>query len=534
MDMKKKKDKNLFARLPLFVLIISAYPSLALLSTNIREVDPSAVYRPLAFSILGGIILALLLWLLLKDWARASVAALVIILIFFSYGHIVRMLIDRFDPAYNRAIQIGLYVVAIAIGYFALRWTIKRQGGFGSWTPILNTISLILILFPLFQIFSIDRTSPNQPGESASTPVPGDNSQGSSSSASPQPKDSALYPDVYLIILDGYARQDTMLETGYDNSPFLGTLEEMGFFVAQCSRSNYRATLLSMTAALNMDYLWRAIPNTGPADTNATPLYDALLHSRVRSDFEERGYSTVGFESGYQWDEWTDADHYVTLPDDLAYGDLPRTSITEFEYIFLRNTAVYPFFENSGLAVQRYYRHYNRVLFQLDELPKVATSIPGPKFVYAHIMAPHTPFIFLPDGSLNTDSRYYNLENGTPSNSSLWTDGYYKSIEFLNSRMLDILDRIIKDSKVPPIIILQGDHGYLVREHRYNNLMAFYFPNGGNQSLYDTITPVNTFRLVNNLYFGTDYNLVKDFSIDADFGRPYAKKTVKPYPETCP
>jgi len=531
------KGKSHFGRLPFFVLIFSVYPSLALLSTNIREVYPSVVFRPLVISLLGGFILALLLWSLLKDWTRASLGTLVVLLFFFSYGHIARLLIDRFDPDYNKFIEIALYLFILVIGYFAFRWIVKRPTGFMDWMGFLNTIALVLILFPLFQIFSMRRAA-TRPSEDANpTPASGNvptTSQGTPTTDSSPPGRITEYPDVYLIVLDGYARGDTLMATGYDNSPFLNSLEEMGFFVAECSRTTYRSTLLSMTSTLNMDYLWRAIPNTGPADPDAAPLYEALLHSQVRSDFEQRGYTIVGFESGYQWDEWTDADKYITIRDDPANAEFPASSITEFEYIFLRNTVAYPLFENSIFAVQRYYDHYNRVLYQLDELPKVASSVPGPKFVYAHIMAPHTPFIFLPDGSLNTDSRFYNLENGTPSNSALWTEDISTGIEFLNSRMTGILSEIINNSKIPPIIVLQGDHGYLIGERRYNNLMAFYLPNGGNLSLYDTITPVNTFRLINNLYFGTDLKLRNDVSLDADFGRPYARKAVKPYPETCP
>jgi hypothetical protein len=64
--------------------------------------------------------------------------------------------------------------------------------------------------------------------------------------------------------------------------------------------------------------------------------------------------------------------------------------------------------------------------------------------------------------------------------------------------------------------------------------MAFYFPDGGDQALYHTISPVNTFRLVSNLYFGGNYELRKDLRIDADIGRPYAPGVVKPFPATCP
>jgi hypothetical protein len=149
-------------------------------------------------------------------------------------------------------------------------------------------------------------------------------------------------------------------------------------------------------------------------------------------------------------------------------------------------------------------------------------------------MIPHAPYIFLPDGSLNTDSRYYNLETGSPSNPQLEVEGYMNNIKYLNSRITPIMESIIHDSKTPPIIILMGDHGNIINERRFNNLMAFHFPNGGNDSLYPTITPINAFRLVSNLYFGTDMPLRNDVSNDGDVGRPYIQKVVPPFPEACP
>jgi len=44
------------------------------------------------------------------------------------------------------------------------------------------------------------------------------------------------------------------------------------------------------------------------------------------------------------------------------------------------------------------------------------------------------------------------------------------------------------------------------------NLIAYYFPNNGAGVLYPTITPVNTFRLVLNTYFGQDLTLLPDVS----------------------
>lgn len=537
-----KRNKSLFARLPLFVLIFSVYPSLALLSTNIREVEAGVVVRPFLVSLLGAALLVTVLRIFFKDWMRASYATTVILMFFFSYGHVTRLLSDRLDPDIYRPVQITIYLIFIALILLAVRWIHRKDPGIQGWTGPANIVAIVLILFPVVQIsgHAIGISPTTDP--SSLTPVPDRNggtnqADPGASTTTPLPAsgDPSQYPDVYLIVLDGYSRADTLEALGYDNSEFLNSLEDLGFYVAECSRSNYRHTLLSMSSTFSMDLLWRAIPNGGPSDHNAAPLYETLLHNKVRSDFEQRGYTIVGFQTGYIWDQWTDADYYlVRQADSNTNNELPASSITPFEYIFLKSTAVYPFIENSPLAVQRYYGHYQQVNFTLNELPKTAASIPGPKFVYAHIMSPHTPYIFLPDGSLNTDSRFYNTETGTPSNPKLQAEGYINNVKYLNSRMLAILDEIIKNSKIPPVIILQGDHGYVIPERRFNILMAFHFPNGGNASLYPTITPVNTFRLVSNLYFGTDLPLRNDVSNDADVGRPYIQKRVPPFPETCP
>ena len=47
------------------------------------------------------------------------------------------------------------------------------------------------------------------------------------------PHDDASHPDVYYVILDGYARADALAtHYGYDNEPFLDALRERGFVVA--------------------------------------------------------------------------------------------------------------------------------------------------------------------------------------------------------------------------------------------------------------------------------------------------------------
>ena len=63
-------------------------------------------------------------------------------------------------------------------------------------------------------------------------------------------------PNVYLIMLDGYPRADTLRnEFGYDNSAFLGGLADRGFDVSTDSRSNYNKTWLTYASMLNGAYI---------------------------------------------------------------------------------------------------------------------------------------------------------------------------------------------------------------------------------------------------------------------------------------
>ena len=53
-------------------------------------------------------------------------------------------------------------------------------------------------------------------------------------------------------------------------------------------------------------------------------------------------------------------------------------------------------------------------------------------------------------------------------------------------------------------------------------LNAFYLPGISMDAISPTITPVNTFRLIFNLYFGTDFPLLPDKSyIIKDMDHPY-------------
>jgi hypothetical protein len=98
--------------------------------------------------------------------------------------------------------------------------------------------------------------------------------------------------------------------------------------------------------------------------------------------------------------------------------------------------------------------------------------------------------------------------------------------------MVEIVPKIIANSTVPPIIVIQGDHGPTVASRprsRMSNLNVYFLP-GAEKSLYPTITPVNTFRVIFNHYFGQDLQLLKDVSLYSDYEDPFSFKEI---PNNC-
>jgi len=119
-------------------------------------------------------------------------------------------------------------------------------------------------------------------------------------------------PDIYYIILDGYGRSDILKsEFGYDNSDFLNSLRDQGFFVADCAQSNYAQTQLSLASSLNFNYIDALSDRFAPGSDDRTGLDALIHHGLVRQSLEKAGYTTVAFATGFLATELSDADYFL-------------------------------------------------------------------------------------------------------------------------------------------------------------------------------------------------------------------------------
>jgi hypothetical protein len=200
--------------------------------------------------------------------------------------------------------------------------------------------------------------------------------------------------------------------------------------------------------------------------------------------------------------------------------------LNKFEAFSLMDSPLEPLSEvfNLRLPIPSYESHEARVLFKFDQLKKVPSAVPGPKIVYAHFLIPHPPFVFDRNGKVLPQKQPYRLWDDSESagGEEDYRQGYREQVMFVNGKVLEAVDGILAKSGTPPIILIMGDHGPASMFRfdldaagcvweRTSNLYALLLPGHENDgTLYPTISPVNTFRVIFNTYFDAGLPLLED------------------------
>lgn len=313
-------------------------------------------------------------------------------------------------------------------------------------------------------------------------------------------------PDVYFIILDSYTREDVFKSFfNYDNSDFLEKLRDLGFYIPPCSQSNYSYTIASVSTTLNMDYLDQ-FNFTVPADPSSfIPYQKHFQNSLVKKRFEEAGYKIVTSDSEYPWLVWKDADVVFKLPSQNGISE----KLQPFELMYLQTTVLRYFIDQNPLAksVANKVTKYQLANYQISRLKTLAEDVSSPKFLFINLEVTHPPFVFNADGSINTDTGF--SDNLKFSDYPQFKADYIKAVQFINGQVLEIIENILANSKTPPIIIIQGDHGFRDKDYTNMNFEAFLIP-GAESYYYPTLSPVNTFRIIENVLFNSKLPLLPD------------------------
>lgn len=505
--MKLHSTLKYLASLPVAPILFSVSFVGTMFLQNITLLNVSSLFIPLIVVTLVTAVLTLLFALNYKSLGKAELFLALVVPLFFQYSTILSKIgiINRQIGPLSVDSNALLFPVFLVIYGTWFVWVWRAKKNFQNILQYLRLVALISAIFPIAQITSyVLKVRLNPPIRSSlSLPTPNTALQTSD------------LPDIYYLVPEDYAGAQVLKESfHYDNTPFLTALEEKGFYVASQSASNYPKTFLSIASSLNLEYLDGYSDHVTASDETA--LDPIISNNNVMKYLKAYGYAYYHMGSWWQSTQYNDeADENFTL--------YPQTKADTYNFlsILIDASLLHPFAQNVLKEFAPYSSDSQKrdaIIYQLEEMPKLA-RIQGPKFIFLHLIAPHGPYVFNRDcNPIGVEQTIHRYEE----------DNYVDQLHCINHKLLELITTIQESSKNPPVIILQSDegapflNGWLTPKDSWSSasdtllkkkfpmLSAFYFPGIEKSVLYPQISPVNTFRVLFNSYFQTNFEILPD------------------------
>lgn len=338
-------------------------------------------------------------------------------------------------------------------------------------------------------------------------------------------------PDIYYIVLDRYTNQDVLTNSlGFTNEEFSQFLKDQNFYLNPSAYSSYPYTTMSIASTLKASYHGDLVQKFSQSKYQVfEPYHNSILYSPVISEFKKLGYSY------YQLGNWYETSNRAPLADQIyqpeglltifgktmALSNFSKTKLLQSPYGKLIQCG----FSIGNFNVLTYAQQseIEGTESKLGILQELAQKPAGGRFIFAHLLSPHDPYFFNPDGSHSNMTS--NDNNGKPVQQK-----YLDQVKYLNQKIERIVTLIKEQSKNEAIIILQTDEGpypgVLLDEDfdgasvgekldkgnmldwsdaslkmKYGVLAAYYIPQANLTALQTAADSVNVFRLVFNTYF---------------------------------
>tara|TARA_B110000014_G_scaffold55285_1_gene37332 strand:- start:2865 stop:4475 length:1611 start_codon:yes stop_codon:yes gene_type:complete len=515
-------------------ILFSIYPIIFIFSQNIHLLPVTEIFVPAAIMILITGFTLLILGKKIDNRNKIALVISLLVIVFFSYGHVYNILndseLESSEISRHRYLLIPFFITAVLGTIYFL----KSKKLFNNATTIANGISASVIV-----IISINIVGDVSNGNFFGNPelvqneewfglgVPQQNFMNDIFPGNIEEtiiknewKGKENVPDVYYIILDEYPNNESLKKFyNFDNNEFLTFLENSGFYVVDNSFSNYPTTIQSLSSSLNMEYLDVLTTEVDVNSQNYHFLNQLLSDNVVMQKFSLLNYEIINIGS-----IWGPNGEFKNA----------GTNLCEFKEVNF-DSLIRELLEKSMISYF-YERHFEQlrraqIMCEFNEFSNFNTNTEQPKFVFAHFLLPHAPYIFGPNGE--------HITPGNSLNSEPWNErnAHVNQIKFLNKNLIEKIIPELLSSENKPIIILQGDTGSghsinwkdptdeMIFE-RMANLNVIYFPDSNYEKLYDDITPVNTFKIIFNKYFNEKYELHDDKNFWSDGENPYYYKDV--------
>jgi hypothetical protein len=479
--------------------LFALFPSLSLVADHRQLLSINRSVVAMATSAVITTFLSLrLIKSIVKDEQKASLLVSLVLLLFFAYGHVYDFLTINLNKLNVRHRHLLLAWSLLAIG--AISFSLRDKGNKTRYSTFLNIVSGCLVVISSVQIVRDKLAAKGKWHSSKFVNI--------------RLGDAISLPDIYYIILDAHASSSTLKEFyNHDIGALIERLKAKGFFIVDKSYSNYAMTVLSLASSLNMEYLDSLGNQIGSEKQDLYLLKQMIEDNIVMRILRSIGYKTIFLGSGFG----------ITQRNQYADVEIACGYVDETLGQFIQSTLFRVLADRLRLIARD---KYNRVIRMFSELGRIH-NFNGPKFTFAHIPSPQWPFLFDANGK---------LINGSNLDSAQQKEAYLNQLIFIDKKVEELIEKILTGSSTAPIIILQSDHGpnfafpgkyYLqnpppeVLQEKMRIFNAFYLPGCENDFLYDFISPVNTFRLIFNRYFGSNFLLLNDESYFSTLQFPY-------------
>lgn len=493
----------------LHYFIISLYPILYTYISNYYEVEFFDILIPTILIITLNLILKIILNFKINKLKNSLIISF--FWLFFWFYNDFRLIIFNYSIiGQNRFfLPISLIILSLFL-FFIIKY--KSEDNIININKFLNFVSMILICFLIFD-FSVKIYN-----EKNLVTI---NYNNEKKDDIPVDKKFNLknYPNIYYIILDSYPNSKTLSKIyNYDNNQFLTFLKEKGFYIVENSTSNYAFTMLSLTSILNAEYLNKTSNVIGENSNNSKTFYRIFRKEKVLKLLENNGYMI--YKVNY-------TPFNVLKQDEKLYNS--KSFIFQEFYINLFKKSFLSIFENI-LFADIFRDSVNNSFADILKLSKYNSN--KPKIVFAHIQCPHEPIIFGPNGEKINQG----LSGILGTNSILVKN----QILYVNKKVIELLNKMFENNTKNSVIIIQSDHGPACMTHplrkcmenkeinfnddfirdQMRNFCAIYFPKKS-KYIYNSITPVNTFRLILKEYFDDNIKLLDDKNYFSTFTLPF-------------
>ncbi len=324
--------------------------------------------------------------------------------------------------------------------------------------------------------------------------------------------DNKTQRDIYILMLDMYPGVEGLKEfSGFDNSNFADELRKRGFYVFNDIYSNYSKTAMSISSMLNMNYI---------EDTGYKNHWDAINNAYIFKLARAYGLETIYFNHStyFRLVKPVNTKLIHTLSAGVYYeNELIKTYNDSLIYMACHS------FIWDKIKIGK-----EADLKPFQVLKQDVVSDKSRKFVFAHIMMPHPPYLYDEYGNKRTD---FSEMRDKQENSKVIInkENLISYLKYANKEVLNFIDYAIEHSDKPPVILISGDHGIRANEYEnwgkhidetlsdkfsmyltFDTFAAYYNPYDNKEEIKKAKSIVNLYRLFSNEMFNTKYDIIPD------------------------